>query len=273
MTIVPLEAAIDVEQFGGKAVALGQALRAGLPVPSGHGLSVALVDAVAQADPRAEAQVLELLAELDPSHAYAIRSSAADEDSRTASFAGQHLTKLCVRIEPLAGLAVLAAIREVWASGRTRAAQRYRARLGLPPAARVAVVVQRMLVPECAGVLFTRDPISGADQRVIEGSWGLGEAVVSGLVTPDRIVMARGGQVHEHTVNDKDLAIEAHEDGVREVAIPADRASAPCLDEVRLAALDALACACEAEFEGPSDIEWAFEGPTVFLLQRRAITR
>jgi pyruvate, water dikinase len=268
----------QVEQprwFGGKAVGLGQAIRAGLPVPAGHGLSVALVDALADGSSADRRQVTELLAELvdalaaDPTlDRFAVRSSATDEDSAAASFAGQHRTLLNV-----AQTGLTEAIDEVWASGRTPAALGYRARLGLSGTPAVAVVVQRMIRADCAGVLFTRDPVAGADRRVIEAAWGLGEAVVAGLVDPDRVVMARGGRVLDHHVGNKDLAVELVEHGTREVAVAPTRACAPCLDADRLAALEALAGVCEAVFDGPSDIEWAFEGDRLHLLQRRAVTR
>jgi pyruvate,water dikinase len=266
----PLPDVHETEHFGGKAVSLGQALRAGLPVPAGHGLSVALVDALADDQAGARALLDELLADLDPDRGHAVRSSAVDEDSAAASFAGQHATLLNVPHGPT----LVDAVREVWASGRTDAALAYRSRLGLPPHARVAVVVQRMVVPDCAGVLFTRDPVTGDDQRVIEAAWGLGEAVVGGLVTPDRVVVARGGHVREHVPGHKDIAIVLDEAGhTREVELSDERAQAPCLDPSRIEALEDLARACEAYFDGPSDIEWAFEGETLHLLQRRAITR
>jgi pyruvate,water dikinase len=267
MRLVPLEHADDRGHFGGKAVGLGAALRARLPVPGGYALSVELVDAIAKGDAAAESHFAATV-NLDSDGALAVRSSAADEDSRAASFAGQHLTRLNVRASN-----VLAAARDVWASGRTPGALRYRQRLGLPPEPRVAVVVQRMVRPTCAGVLFTCDPRTGEDVRVIEGSWGLGEAVVSGLVSPDRVIMERGGAVRMRHVERKDIAVEACEEGTREVEVPSDIASSPCFTTARLAALEALAQACESHFEGPSDIEWAFEGDSIVLLQRRAVTR
>lgn len=266
MNVQPLERVNDAELFGGKAVALGRALRAGLPVPPGHGLSVALVDALVEGDAGRE---LDALGELAPEPRYAVRSSAVDEDSSAASFAGQHLTRLAVRPQ-----AIVAAVREVWASGRTEAARCYRARLCLGGEARIAVVVQRMVAADCAGVMFTRDPRTGADHRVIEAAWGLGEAVVTGLVTPDRVVMDRGGRVREYSVGNKDLTIVAAETGgTHELALPSDRAAVACLNDAQLEMLEQLARACEASFHGPSDIEWAFESDALFLLQRRAVTR
>ncbi|MEO7035209.1 MAG: PEP/pyruvate-binding domain-containing protein [Polyangiaceae bacterium] len=199
-----------------------------------------------------------------------MRSSAVGEDSASASFAGQHETVLNVR-EPEA---LLAAVRRVYDSARTSAALGYRQKLGLAGEPRMAVVVQALVPAVSSGILFTRHPISGADERVIEAAWGLGEIVVAGLVTPDRYRLARGGQVLERTAGDKDLAIVWDEaGGTREIAVEPERISALCLSDAQLARLEQLAQACEAAFGGTQDLEWSFAQGELFLLQRRAITR
>ena len=121
----------------------------------------------------------------------AVRSSAVGEDSAGASFAGQHLTVLNVQTAE----DVEAAVREVWWSANSDSAITYRKRLGVFERPSVGVVVQSLLEPETAGVMFTRNPITGADERMIEASWGLGEAVVSGRVIPDSFLVARGSEV------------------------------------------------------------------------------
>jgi pyruvate,water dikinase len=122
-------------------------------------------------------------------------------------------------------------------------------------------------------VLFTRNPMTGADERVIEATWGLGEAVVAGLVTPDHYRVARGGRILERRAGEKDLAIMWSEGGgTEEVEIEGARISALCLEDADIAALEALATACEAAFGGSQDLEWAFAGGHLYLLQRRAIT-
>ena len=123
----------------------------------------------------------------------AVRSSAVGEDSEEASFAGQHLTCLNVR-SAADGVAAVAAI---WRSAHSDSALAYRRRLGLTDSPRIAVVVQQLVDADCAGVLFTRNPLDGADELVVEAAWGLGEAVVAGLVTPDRFRVARDGTVLE----------------------------------------------------------------------------
>lgn len=269
MTPLHLSYVDDESRFGGKAAQLGAAIRAGFPVPLGHALPVELVDAIATGDANARgicARSLERTADVR----VAVRSSAVGEDSADASFAGQHLTRLNVR-----GLdALFDAVADVWRSGRTDAALAYRARLGIAAPPRLAVVVQEMVDAECAGVMFTRNPIDGSDERVIEAAWGLGEAVVAGLVEPDRWRMARGGEVLEEVVGEKDVAIRVGAAGdTEEVAVPDRLRRVACLDARRLRMLDELAARCESHFDGAHDIEWAFAGERLFLLQRRPITR
>ena len=219
-------------------------------------------------DPAAEAAVGELVRPLGGP--LAVRSSAVDEDGADASFAGQHLTLLNV---PSAD-AVDAALREVWWSANSDSAFSYRRRVGLFTRPSVGVVVQALLDPECAGVMFTRNPINGADERVIEASWGLGEAVVAGLVIPDHFRVARAGQVLERIAGLKRIAIRTLPGGgTAEEEIAGARAEQLCLDDEQLAALDRLATRCEEIYGAERDIEWAFAGGELYLLQCRAITR
>lgn len=269
MTAVALIEAHEPGRFGGKATSLGEALRRGFPVPNGWALSVELVDAIAARDAEAEARAVAIFDALGDGP-YAVRSSAVGEDSANASFAGQHRTELNVASPP----AMIEAVLAVWRSGRSDAALAYRRRLGVEGAPRVAVVAQRMVKPDCAGVLFTQNPVTGADERVVEVAWGLGESVVSGLVTPDRVRMARGGAVIEHALGEKDLEIVATPaGGTIERAVDPARAAAPCLGPDDIAALEDLAARCERAFTGASDIEFAFEAGHLHLLQRRAVTR
>lgn len=270
MTIVRFRDATDESTYGGKSVQLGSALRAGLPVPDGIALSVALVDAIAGSGAQAIAAVERAVAPLLEVSAVAVRSSAVGEDGGQTSFAGQHTT--CLNVRTMADL--IEAVREVWESGRSDAALAYRARLGIEGAPRVAVAVQHMVDPICAGVMFTRDPRDGADHRLIEAAWGLGEAVVAGLVTPDRVIMARGGRVVLSEPGVKDVAIRMAPNGrTEEIPVEHHLVHRHCLDEgERLERLERLAATCEALFAGAHDIEWAYEGDRLHLLQRRAVT-
>jgi pyruvate,water dikinase len=266
--VVPLEEAHEEALFGAKAVGLGAAARAGLPLPPGVALTGAVVDAVAGGDEATIAEVRTLVGPLGGP--LAVRSSAVDEDSAEASFAGQHLTLLNVpSVDD-----VSSAVREVWWSANSDSAITYRQRVGLFTRPSVGVVVQALLDPDSAGVMFTRNPINGADERVIEASWGLGEAVVAGLVIPDHFRVDRSGQVLERTPGRKQIAIRKQRaGGTVEEAISTDRAEQLCLDDDQLGELHRLAEKCEEVYGPDRDIEWAFADGRLYLLQCRAITR
>lgn len=265
---VPLRLATDESRYGGKASQLAAAARAGLPVPEGIALEWRFVDAVAEGGDEALAALHVSTAGLRGG-GLAVRSSALGEDSAAASFAGQHLTSLNVRGPD----GLTEAVRMVRDSAHSAAALAYRERLGLLGRPRGAVVVQELVVPECAGVLFSRDPLDGSDVLVIEASWGLGEAVVSGLVVPDHYRIRRDGGVIERRPGMKDLAVEpAPGGGTSQVPVPSDRIHRLCLDETRLESLRELTARCEQVFGGTQDLEWAFVGDRLSLLQRRPMT-
>ena len=262
-----LTEAFDESLFGGKAAHLAAAVRAGLPVPAGVALPFGLVDAVAAGDLEARQQLEAIFRTL--AAPLVARSSAVGEDSEQAGFAGQHLTRLNVRSEP----ELLDAVCAVWDSARSPSALAYRERLRLPRELRMAVVVQELVDADCAGVLFSRNPINGSDELVIEAAWGLGEAVVAGLVTPDRFRLRRDGAVVERIEGVKDVAVRIDPaGGTRQTEVPADTARALCLDDAQLTALHALAQRCDEVFGGSHDIEWAFARDRLYLLQRRTLT-
>jgi pyruvate,water dikinase len=265
--VVPLEKARETAVFGSKAVGLGDAIRDGLPVPPGVALSGPVVEAVAAEDEKAIAKVAKAVRTLPGP--LAVRSSAVDEDGKEASFAGQHLTLLNV---PTAD-ELPSALREIWWSANSDSAITYRQRVGLFTRPSVGVVVQSLLDPDVAGVMFTRNPVTGADERVIEASWGLGEAVVAGLVIPDTYRVDRAGQVLERTAGRKQVAIRSvATGGTVEEKVAADRAEELCLDDDQLAALADLALRCEQVYGMARDIEWAFANGMLYLLQCRAVT-
>jgi pyruvate,water dikinase len=265
--VVPLAEASDTSIFGSKAVGLGDAIRDGLPVPPGVALAGPTVDAVASDDEAMIAKVAEAVCRLPTP--LAVRSSAVDEDGKDASFAGQHLTLLNVPDVD----AVPAALREIWWSANSDSAISYRQRVGLFTRPSIGVVVQSLLDPDAAGVMFTTNPVTGADERVIESSWGLGEAVVAGLVIPDTYRVDRRGQVLERTPGLKRTAIRSLPDGgTFEEEVPAHLTEALSLDDEQLAALNELALRCEAVYGTARDIEWAFADGQLYLLQCRAVT-
>jgi pyruvate,water dikinase len=237
-------------------------------VPPGIALPGPAVDAIASGEGDATAMLRDAVRALPMP--VAVRSSAVDEDSAGASFAGQHITVLNV---PSAD-DVEAAVREVWWSANSDSAITYRKRLGVFARPSVGVVVQSLLQPETAGVMFTRNPITGADERMIEASWGLGEAVVAGRVIPDSYRLARGGDVIERRPGLKKFAIRSASDGgTVDEEVAADLVESLCLRDEHLQALSALADDCERVYGADRDIEWAFADGQLYLLQCRAVTR
>ncbi len=265
--VVPCAKARETSLYGSKAVGLGDAARQGLPVPPGVALSGDLAEAVASGQDKAIEKVAKAIAALRPP--FAVRSSAVDEDSAAASFAGQHLTVLNVH----SAADVPGAVREVWWSANSDSAITYRQRVGLFTRPSVGVVVQTLLDPTVAGVMFTENPVTGADERMIEASWGLGEAVVAGLVVPDNFRLDRSGQVLERKVGRKRIAIHPLPNGgTFEQPVPPAQVSQLCLDDAQLAALGELAFQCEKVYGPRRDIEWAFQDGRLYLLQCRTIT-
>jgi pyruvate,water dikinase len=265
--VVPLAEASDTAVFGSKAVGLGDAIRDGLPVPPGVALSGPLVEAVASEDPEAIAEVAAAIRHLRAP--LAVRSSAVDEDGKDASFAGQHLTLLNV---PSAA-EVPSALRDIWWSANSDSAITYRQHVGLFRRPSIGVVIQTLLDPESAGVMFTENPVTGADERVIEASWGLGEAVVAGLVVPDTYRIDRAGEVLERTPGLKRTAIRSLPDGgTVEQDVPAELTEKLSLDDAQLEQMHQLARRCEEVYGRARDVEWAFSDGTLYLLQCRAVT-
>jgi pyruvate,water dikinase len=265
--VVPFSKARERSLFGSKAVGLGDALRQGLLVPPGVALSGDLVQAIASGSDKAIEKLTTAIVDLAPP--FAVRSSAVDEDGAAASFAGQHLTLLNVH----SAADVPGAVREVWWSANSDSAITYRQRVGLFTRPSVGVVVQTLLNPTAAGVMFTENPVTGADERVIEASWGLGEAVVAGLVVPDHFRIDRSGHVLERKAGRKRVAIRSlPSGGTFEQAVPLEQLDRLCLDDSQIAALGELALRCEKVYGPRRDIEWAFQDGKLYLLQCRTVT-
>ncbi|WP_016700578.1 PEP/pyruvate-binding domain-containing protein, partial [Actinoalloteichus spitiensis] len=202
----------------------------------------------------------------------AVRSSATAEDLPELSFAGQQDTVLNVRGER----DLLHALTRCWASLWTPWAVAYRERHDVDPATVAMSVVVQLLVPaRAAGVLFTANPLTGSrDELVINASWGLGESVVSGQVSPDTVIVdQRTGRTRHHTTSAKTVRTVPVDGGVREEAIDDHLVHAPVLTEQDITRLTDLARRVDALHDHPSDVEWALDDDgTLHLLQARPIT-
>jgi phosphohistidine swiveling domain-containing protein len=292
---------------GGKAANLGELIGAGLPVPDGFCVTTdAYRDATIAADlseiieqlagtaadePNRAAELAgrardRILSTAMPAHvadavtsayrglgepAVAVRSSATAEDLPFASFAGQQDTYLgIIGID-----AVLDAVHRCWASLWTDRAVVYRVRNRIDHAGtRLAVVVQRMVDPAVAGVMFTVNPVTGRRaETVIDASPGLGEAVVSGAVNPDHFVLdSTTGAVLERRLGDKRLVVRARVDGGTE-AVPQPASDTACVSDEQLRALVALGARVQDHYGQPQDTEWAIDTAGVlWLTQARPVT-
>ena len=303
--VVPFDhvEATSLAAVGGKALNLGVLTAAGFPVPPGfvvtteaYELAIGdrtggfLADLSTAFDPGAAAErvraailtatvpdvvrqaVLQGYRELGPDVAVAVRSSATAEDLAFASFAGQQDTFLNV----IGGDLVVDAVRRCWASLWTDRAVDYRARNGIDHGSvRLAVVIQEMVQPATAGVLFTADPVTGTRQHsVIDASPGLGEAVVSGAVNPDRFVIdSANGKVLQSRIGDKRIVIRALAGGGIERVSQQDGEGLPSLSDEQITALTGLGQQVQDHYGAPQDIEWALEDSgQLWLTQSRPIT-
>ncbi len=201
----------------------------------------------------------------------AVRSSAVDEDSFSASFAGQHDTYLNIcGVE-----AVADAVLRCWNSVMNERALEYRRQQGLSAdKIRLAVLVQQLVPADVSGVVFSANPVTGSrEESVINASWGLGESVVSGSVTPDTYIVRNSDlAILESQVADKSRMSVAVDGGAAEVDVPLHMRFRPALDQSQVAEVVRLALALQDSMGWPVDIECAYRGRELYLLQCRPIT-
>ncbi|MFI1720731.1 rifamycin-inactivating phosphotransferase [Streptomyces sp. NPDC020489] len=215
-------------------------------------------------------EITRALAPYGAHAAYAVRSSATAEDLPTASFAGQQDTYLNV----VGAEAVLRHVSRCWASLFTERAVTYRRRNGIDDrTVQMAVVVQRMVFPQASGILFTADPVTGHRKvATVDAGFGLGEALVSGLVNPD-VYKVRDGQVVEKTIAAKQRAVRPlAAGGTEEVTIDVPRQEQPALTDAQVVRLVDLGRRIEAHFGRPQDIEWCLADDDFQIVQSRPIT-
>jgi rifampicin phosphotransferase len=260
----------DGDVVGGKGLSLGLLAQAGLPVPPGFCLTSAVHrrhrGQGVSSQPDVAALIRSAYQQLGEG-VVAVRSSATAEDGAVTSFAGQQETILGVQ----GAEAVCAAIDRCWVSLDTDRARAYRRHQGVEEAGlAMAVVVQRLVDAEAAGVLFTRNPLDpAANTMLVEASWGLGESVVSGKVMPDRFRLDHAsGQVLDRQIAVKTQQLTA----AGQQPVPVEKQKIACLDDAGLAQLADLGRQVEAFYKGPRDVEWAWADGRFWLLQARPIT-
>ena len=203
-------------------------------------------------------------------HAYAIRSSATAEDLPGASFAGQQDTFLNIEGEKK----ILDCVRKCWASLFTDRAIAYRQKNGFEhDKVLLSVVVQRMVFPEVSGIMFTADPVTGNRKIVsIDASFGLGEALVSGIVSAD-LYQVKSDKIIKKQIAKKEIAIYARpEGGTTQVELAGEMQTAPALSEEQVVRLARMGRSIEEHFGSPQDIEWCLADNEIFIVQSRPIT-
>ena len=301
----------DIPLAGGKGANLGELSSAGFPVPPGFVLTTAAYDAFVAAN-ELQATIISLANSVSPtdpqtgeaaanqirqlfqngnlsddlasaiSSAYAalkgerdlavaVRSSATAEDLPTASFAGQQDTYLNIHGEA----ALIEAIKNCWASLWTARAISYRQRQEIAPdMVSLAVVVQTLVAADSAGILFTANPVTGnRDEILINATWGLGEAIVGGLVTPDTLIVAKGsGTIQHREIAAKTMMTVRLETGTEEQAVPESLQDRPVLNDATISDLARFGEQIEAHYNMPMDIEWAIADGQIAILQARPIT-
>ncbi|MHA2035927.1 MAG: PEP/pyruvate-binding domain-containing protein [Promethearchaeota archaeon] len=304
----------DITAVGGKGASLGKMVKAGFPVPSGFvvttsayleflkindlevkiekildGIDYDNIDELEKKTGKIREEIsnsklpesfiqdiTRAYKELGEEMVYvAIRSSATAEDLEGSSFAGQYETYLDVRGEK----ALLDALLQCWASMWTVRVTAYRHNKGFDHTAiGIAVVIQKMVEPDVAGVMFVGNPMNArADEVVINASWGLGETVVSGRITPDEFVVARDTlQIKHRTLGSKKLSVVRNQNksvGTIEKSVPDKLQNEYSLSDKQISELTELGRRITSHYNGlPQDIEWAMEDDSFFLLQSRPVT-
>jgi phosphohistidine swiveling domain-containing protein len=300
--------AATLENVGGKGMSLAKMLSAGLPVPGGfhvtteayrrfvaeNGLQAGILRALEGVDARDQAALDAAAARIGGLFAasatppdiadavaaayaalqdtpVAVRSSATAEDLPGASFAGQQETYLNIRGRD----AVLAAVKQCWASLWTARAIAYRLNNAIDQeTVALAVVVQELVAADAAGIMFTANPVNGKrDELVVNAAWGLGEAVVSGAVTPDTLTVDKAsGRTLKREIADKAVMTVRTASGTSEVPVPASQARAAVLTDGQTAELARLGARIEQFYGMPMDVEWTLAGGRFAIVQARPIT-
>ncbi|MDE4907969.1 phosphoenolpyruvate synthase [Methanogenium marinum] len=299
----------DIPSVGGKGASLGEMISVGLPVPNAFVVTAQAFRRYIE-DAKIDTEIFSRLSGLDVENSdllektakdvknivmktpvpdgirediirsyikmgddvvVAVRSSATAEDLPDASFAGQQDTYLNI----MGVDALIEAVQMCWASLYGARAIYYRAKQGFDDSiVDIAVVVQILIRSEKAGVLFSSHPVTGEPTTIIEGSWGLGEAVVSGTVSPDNYIFdQRSLRVVDRYIATKKIEIlpdGAH--GTKEVSVSPERQTAPVLSDAEIAALAKYGRVSELHYGVPQDVEWSIVGDTIYILQSRPIT-
>jgi pyruvate,water dikinase len=264
----------EARLVGGKAANLSRLARMYHRVPDGFSLPVTVMDEAHPLDLRNE--ITRAISDLMACHSLddfiaAVRSSAVDEDGATASFAGQHETYLNI----VGADAIIQAVTRCWESARSERALEYRRQQGLSvKRPQLAVLVQQLVASDVSAVIFSANPITGSrDEVMINASWGLGESIVGGTVTPDTFVVRKSDlAITNRTIADKQHMTVSASGGTHEVEVPRFLRSEASLNDEQAIEMARLAITLESTMEHPVDVECAYANGELYLLQCRPIT-
>jgi phosphoenolpyruvate synthase/pyruvate phosphate dikinase len=263
--------AADPELLGGKASGLRKMLAASLPVPPFFALSLPRI---------ADQDEYEILPTVFPDVAmaanqlstppWAVRSSAWGEDGSSASFAGLFHSVLGVKTDS----ELFQAIRDCSESLRLARVKQYCEAKGMPLPSRMTVIVQQFIIPSAAGIAFAKHPVLQDQNILLEGNWGAGTTVVTGLVTPDRwFVSPDASRVERFELGNKTIMDVWRQNGLARVQVPRDKRMQPCLSETEVLYLATLVRKTEAAMGYNPDIEWVCDDQQMYLVQCRPVTR
>jgi phosphoenolpyruvate synthase/pyruvate phosphate dikinase len=264
----------DAGLVGGKAANLSRLARMYHRVPDGFSLPVTVMDEAHPLDIREE--ITRAISDLMACHSLddfiaAVRSSAVDEDGATASFAGQHETYLNI----VGAEAIVQAVTRCWESAHSEHALEYRRQQGLSvERPQIAVLVQQLVASDVSAVVFSANPITGnRDEIMINASWGLGESIVGGTVTPDTFIVRKSDLVVvQSIIAEKQCMTISVPGGTHEVQTPCFLRNASSLNGEQVIEMAKFALTLEVTMEHPVDVECAYAGGELYLLQCRPIT-
>lgn len=261
----------DVPLVGGKGASLGEMTTAGIPVPPGFVVTTEVYKQFNNQELPIDIQE-EILKAFDSLGAdrVAVRSSAVAEDSKTASWAGQLETYLNVPKEDL-----IDRLRDCWNSIRTEQALAYATEQNISEDQLVvAVVIQKMIESEAAGVMFTINPLNkDTEELMIEAGYGLGEMLVQGMITPDSFIIDKNSlEIKTSEIQTQEIMMIFQDGENKEVPVPDEQKSEPAITEDEIKGLANLGIKIENHYGSPQDIEWALEKNNLYILQSRPIT-
>lgn len=262
----------DLLKTGGKAASLGEMIKIGLSIPQGFAITTEVFKQFYNQElpPVVEEEIFKAFDNLKTKRV-AVRSSAVEEDSKTASWAGQLESFLNVDKKNL-----IEGIRKCWDSIKSERALSYAVQQNLPKDKLfVAVVVQKMIDSEVSGVMFTINPVTNDQNEImIEAGYGLGEMIVQGLITPNNFILNKKTlKIKSRDIQSQNKMLVFENGKNREIPVPEDRKDQQVMSDDLIKELGKIAIKIEKHFKNPQDIEWAVdEDNKILVLQSRPIT-